>query len=379
MIETLQSLHTEPRIVNTPRFVWRDWVLVAALLTLVVVELIVRNDINAVIPSVILTCVAACALPWRRTHPTKVGTGVMGAIIAFDIVSVAAGYGPFNIYSSALVLIVMYSTFRWGSGRDMEIVWIVSFVLFVVSNATEWTGIADAISGFFVLQFAVGLGIVVRLTTQNREHAREQVRMGERERLARELHDTVAHHMSAIAIQAQAGRFVAESGSLEGAAQALEVIEEEASRTLSEMRSIVGALRDAGEVADLAPQHGMHDIDTLAGDGPPLVVVNVDPGAHHVVPALGTAIYRIAQESITNARRHATNPTKVVVRVEDLPAQVRLTVTDDGTATAAIPHRGFGIVGMTERATLLGGTLSAGPGTPNGWQVVAVLPKHTGV
>ena len=96
-------------------------------------------------------------------------------------------------------------------------------------------------------------------------------------------------------------------------------------------------------------------------------------------PSIGAAVYRLAQESITNAVRHARHATRIDVRVVGDADSVRLTVVDDGDPTSAARSAwGYGIVGMTERAALLGGTLEAGPGPGSGWTVSAVLPRAGG-
>jgi signal transduction histidine kinase len=205
-----------------------------------------------------------------------------------------------------------------------------------------------------------------------------QIRLREREQLARELHDTVAHHVSAIAIRAQAGRTLAASRP-EAAVDALEVIEEAASRTLADMRSLVGALRD-GDEAELAPQRGVRDLQRLARapHGGPRVDVRLAGDLDDLPPLVGAAIYRIAQESITNAVRHARHATRVDVRVTGDRDCVRLTVRDDGDAVPSGSDRasGYGLIGMTERAALLGGTLETGPDADSGWTVTAVLPRN---
>jgi signal transduction histidine kinase len=200
--------------------------------------------------------------------------------------------------------------------------------------------------------------------------------MREREQLARELHDTVAHYVSAIAVRAQAGRTLAATQPA-AAVDALEVIEEAASRTLTELRAIVGALRD-GDEADLAPQRGVADIARLASaaDGP-RVDVELSGDLEGLQPILGAAVYRIAQESITNAVKHARHATRIEVRVSGDRDCVRLTVRDDGdpAPSGTDPAAGYGLAGMSERAALLGGTLEAGPGAGSGWTVTAVLPR----
>jgi signal transduction histidine kinase len=216
----------------------------------------------------------------------------------------------------------------------------------------------------------------VRYRATARERAIEEVKSREREELARELHDTVAHHVSAIAVQAQAGRTVAASDP-ERAAEVLAVIEEAASRTLEEMRAMVGTLRGGAE-ADLAPQQGVADLGRLAGERPGglRVDVDVDPAFGRLGPAVDSAIYRIAQESVTNAVRHARRASRIRVELRDDGDLVRLSVTDDGDVVAIGPvGGGFGLLGMTERAELVGGRLEAGPAPGAGWRVVAVLPR----
>ena len=111
--------------------------------------------------------------------------------------------------------------------------------------------------------------------------------------------------------------------------------------------------------------------------GWPRVDVQLPGGLVDVNPSVGVALYRIAQEAVTNAVRHAGNATRIVVHVAEEDGQVRLTVRDDGDASAT-GHTppGYGLVGMAERASLLGGTLQAGPDPGGGWTVDAVLPKE---
>jgi signal transduction histidine kinase len=230
--------------------------------------------------------------------------------------------------------------------------------------------------GFFL--FSAALGAAIRYQASSRLREMDQVKLREREQLARELHDTVAHHVSAIAIQAQAGRTLA-AADPDAAVDALEVIEEEASRTLAEMRTMVGALRQ-GEEPDLAPQRGVADIERLArsaGDSP-RVDVELWGDLDDLKPSVEAAIYRLAQESITNAVRHARHATRINVWVVGDDRCVRLTVSDDGDASSlsASASSGYGIAGMTERAKLLGGTLEAGPSRDRGWTVDAVLPRN---
>jgi signal transduction histidine kinase len=177
-----------------------------------------------------------------------------------------------------------------------------------------------------------------------------------------------------MAIRAQAGIAVSQTRP-DAAVDALRVIEAEAARALTEMRTMVRALRRA-QPADLAPSPGIADIERLASRSQPGPAVDVEVlGDLDDLPSpVGTAIYRLAQESVTNARRHARHATRIEVRVEADARSVRLRVSDDGE-TGSVRPGGFGLAGMAERAGLLGGTCAAGPDPGRGWTVTATLPR----
>ena len=241
----------------------------------------------------------------------------------------------------------------------------------------SWTGVGDLVGGAAVLMTSMALGVAARSQHGHRRRRLEQVKAEERVELARELHDTVAHHVSAIAIQAQAGRALAAS-SPESSVEALEVIEAEASRTLAEMRAMVRVLRNQSP-ADYAPQAGVADLERLAGASPagPRVQVKLSGDVAALPAAVDAAVFRIAQEAVTNALRHARNATLVEVRVDGDPSSIRLSVRDDGDHhPGRTTGSGFGIIGMVERATLLGGECAAGPCPERGWLVEANLPRE---
>jgi len=232
------------------------------------------------------------------------------------------------------------------------------------------------VGGFGFFLFSAALGASIRYHAGARIRDIEQAKLRQRNELARELHDTVGHHVSAIVIQAQAGRALAASHP-DRALATLETIEEAASRTLEEMRAMVGVLRDGAE-PDFVLQPGVGAIEQLARSvgGWPRVDAQLSGDLDGLNPLVGVALYRIAQEAVTNAVRHARDATRVVVHVADEGEQVRLTVRDDGAASAtAHTPPGYGLVGMAERASLLGGTLRAGPDPGGGWTVDALLPK----
>ncbi len=362
---------------DPPHRVWRDWVVAGVLVPSATGEMVLREGAGWKPGAILISFVLAAAVLWRRTYPLATTAVVFGAIIGLDYVSLAFTDQPLDFYTAAIVLIVPYALFRWGSGREAIIGLGIMLASFVHFNVVGWTGVSEAIGGLVVLLFPAALGATVRFQKRSRAQTLQEMRLLEREQLARELHDTVAHHVSAIAIQAQAGQAVAVTRPA-AALEALAVIEAEASRTLAEMRTMVSALR-AGDEASLTPQPVCDDIDRLAGTTTTVpIVVERSGDLDNLNPLVDRALFRLAQESITNATRHARHATRVTVCLEGEADHIRLTVTDDGDARSFDPtlHHGFGLVGMTERANLLGGTLHAGPGQHRGWSVRAVLPRN---
>jgi signal transduction histidine kinase len=369
---SVRSFLAEPPAPDPPARVWRDWVLLAVITLSATLETIFREDL-VLRPAGLVAClVMGIALMWRRTHPLLVIVIAFGATTLADVAGRVFADEPTAILITfGFGLLLPYSLFRWGSGRDAAIGMGLILGAHVVTETTTGN-VGDLIGGAAFFLMAAALGAAVRYRTGVRLRERDEARLRERAQLARELHDTVAHHVSAIAVRAQAGRTLAATQPA-AAVDALEVIEEAASRTLVELRAIVGALRD-GDEADLAPQRGVADIARLvaAADGP-RVDVELAGDLEGLQPIVGAAVYRIAQESITNAVRHARRATRIDVRVTGEPHYVRLTVLDDGEPGTASPP-GYGLAGMTERAALLGGTLEAGP-TGRGWLVTATLPR----
>jgi signal transduction histidine kinase len=210
------------------------------------------------------------------------------------------------------------------------------------------------------------------------EEARRRV-AEERVRIARDLHDVVAHNIAAINLRAGAAAHV-NATQPEKAAEALLAIKAASKQTLDDLRSTLRVLRD-GDDAPLAPTPGLADLDelvgTVAGSGVP-VEVDVH-GEHRPVPAaVDVAAYRIVQESLTNVMRHA-GPALVTVVVDYRPDALALEVRDDGrgAATNGAGEGGHGIEGMKERAAALGGSVEAGPRPGGGYHVRATLPWPT--
>ena len=377
-----------------PRRVWRDWVLVGVIPPLALVEAAARPDVPWRWLWAVVLIVLVPTLLWRRIRPLSM------LAIAFAVgtaVGLVVG-GDSQLFTTAYFLILVYAVMRWGTGRAMLAGGAIVLAGTLLTLPFSPPTISDIIGGIAVVVMTSTLGIAFRWRAGARARELDRMRLLEREQLARDLHDTVAHHVSAIAIQAQAGTAVA-ARDPDAAAEVLRVIEGEASRTLDEMRSMVRVLRRA-DAAELAPTPGIDDLRRLARPqaggrptggadaGGPAVDVHVEGDVDALPPTVAAAVFRLAQEAVTNARRHARGATRVEVRVQVDAAGVRLEVRDDGEPVAsAVP--GYGITGMVERAALLGGTCEAGPVTADsgdgdgdgdggggrGWAVTAVLPR----
>ncbi|MEU7568203.1 sensor histidine kinase [Streptomyces fradiae] len=349
--------------------------MIAALICWSLLEVVLRQDL-APRPLLLLAVLAVLGpLLWRRTHPLVAVAVSFGTLTIVDIVRILTGSQGALPNSISATLILAYALFRWGSGREAASGLGVILLWLALTNVADTTSLADSVGAYGFFLFAAVLGAAIRYHTKILIRDIDQAKAREREQLARELHDTVAHHVSGIAIQAQAGRAIAASQP-ERALETLAIIEDAATRTLTELRAIVGVLR-ATQDTEFAPQPGVAEVEQLATDGQsrPRVEVTLSGEFDDLSPAVEAAIYRLAQESITNARRHARHATQVTVAVTGDADQVRLTVDDDGSAAGGRAPGGYGLVGMRERASLLGGTFHAGPAAERGWRVEAVLPR----
>ncbi|MEJ7650159.1 MAG: histidine kinase [Nakamurella sp.] len=374
--DALQSLWAEPRPADPPGRGRRDWALVAVLICWSVAEAMLGEDL-APRPMLLIAVIAVlCPLLWRRERPLVAVAAAFGTLTVVDILRILTGSPGVLPSSVSATLVLTYALFRWGSGREAASGLGVILVWLPITLLANPAGPVEVVAGYAFFLCAAALGAAIRYRTKSRIRDINEAKAREREQLARDLHDTVAHHVSGIAIQAQAGRAVAASHP-DRAIEALSIIEEAATRTLSELRAIVGVLR-ASQDTEFAPQPGVAEVEQLATDAQarPCVKVALSGEFDALSPAVGAAIYRLAQESITNARRHACHATRVTVAVTGEVDEVRLTVDDDGSsATAGRAPAGYGLVGMQERASLLGGTFHAGPTAERGWRVEAILPR----
>src|SRR6266545_4606242 len=257
----------------------------------------------------------------------------------------------------------------------------------------RWPRAAEAVFGGVVMFVAWYVGRRLRLRGERaaqllREQAAEARRIvtEERTRIARELHDVVAHRVSLMTVQAGAAKAVAAEDP-EGALQAMGAVEEAGRQALDELRHLLGVLRPETDLDGLGPQPGLADLPRLAEQ---LRLAGVDVSLATDAPSAGLPArvdlfaYRIVQEALTNVLKHAGPGAHTEVRLRTGKSGIVIEVLDDGHGTAVIPRpgvadggggvRGHGIVGMRERALLLGGTLDARPRPGGGFGVVAHLP-----
>ncbi|MDX3451303.1 histidine kinase [Streptomyces sp. ME02-8801-2C] len=233
-----------------------------------------------------------------------------------------------------------------------------------------------------------GLGGYLRTLDHRRGVAVAETRRSERLAMAADLHDFVAHHVTGILVQTQMARMMAttEPGRLD---PVLAGIEHAATEALSSMRVTVGILRGGpDETARLEPGTGrpVGDLTALTelvegfgGPAGPRAELHHDASVPRNLPhEVRAAAYRVVQEALTNVRRHAADATEVTVALAYADGVLHVTVRDNGRGGATMPYvargGGFGIVGLTERVTALGGTLRTGPRKDHGWEVMALLP-----
>lgn len=240
--------------------------------------------------------------------------------------------------------------------------------------------IGPVVLGLSIIGAGWSIGRAVRdrreyLTRTAEEFAARAV-AEERLRIARELHDIVAHNLSLITVKAGVAAHVATVRPAE-VPDALRVIERTSRDALDETRHLLDLLRTGSAAADLAPAPTIDRLPDLAaaaataGVGVELAVAGVE----ELPVDVGRSVYRIVQEAVTNVVRHAA-PARCRVRVDGRPGVVRVEVRDDGTGTPPTTHGrlGHGLIGMRERVALYGGQFEAGRGADGGFMITAVLP-----
>ncbi len=372
----------------------RAWSLDVALATVaawaavvLTVELTVGLPTSARVAGLLLAAGYGAALAFRRV--------ALRAVLAVQVVAAVTYVGlglPVYMLGPAVLVTVYTAASRLDRRAASVALGVAEALLAVLLWAgPSFPGVASWVQFSAIVAGAWFLGDIVRRWQQAADaHARRAVELeqaredlarlavtAERVRIARELHDVVAHSMSVIAMHAGSGRLAAGRDPA-AARRALEVVEESSRHALVEMRRLVTVLRDTDEEAPaLAPAPGLADVHRLVAQVAAAGVrvdVHTEGDLAAVPDGVSLAAYRIVQEALTNVVRHV-GPTRARLSVVVDDDRVRLEVSNDGGRRATTATRGYGTVGMRERATLYGGELTVGPEPDGGWRVAGWLPR----
>jgi len=371
-----------PRLCRSP--VVHDWLPVLVVPIVLIIDAVLSSQgkpLNAV--NVLCAFVAAAPLAVRR----HVSFPVLMPLIVGGVVLVLWQLHPANTVV-VIPMIAMYDLALNGDRRRslwMSLALVPCVVVSVVPFASGFSHVTSIVvrNVAFVL-LAIAAGDVIRsrrvseLRTVQTTEQQTLRRVGEeRLRIAREIHDVVAHAMTAINVQAGVAAHLLERDPGQ-AYDALRNIKHTSGAALTDLRSTLEVLRDPAAAAPLGPPAGLGDIAELTGGlraAGVTVTLDVDSAADVPAPVQSVA-YRIVQEALTNVARHA-QASAATVSVRRVPGAIAIDVTDDGAVSAqAITGEtlGNGVRGMRERAAALGGTLHAGPDDGGGWRVHAWLP-----
>lgn len=365
-----------PRAPGAPQRTLWDWALLVLFVPLMLTAW-TRRETELLWPwvTLLLGFGIAAALFYRRSAPGLTTILTFGSVAVLELAARSQGLEWDGLEPFILLVVVAYSLPRWGSGPEIAAGSVAILSAYLMGSGIDLSEPGESIAGATILLFPLSLGAVFRSQDRHRRRAQAELLLRERTDLARELHDSVAHHVAAIAVQAQGARALAKRKP-EATVDALAAIEESAARALEEMRRVVGALRD-DDAPERRPLGTIADLERLAapaGAGPE-VRVTLRGDLDGLDASLQHTLYSIAREGITNAIRHATGARNIDVSVEADRDRLLLTVTDDGRSGAE-PGNGFGLRGMRERVKLLGGALVAGPGDTGGWRIAAELPRE---
>ncbi len=366
-----------------------DALIAAAFVAMTVAEAAFGSDVESPVKHAVVAGLGMVALAWRR----RASLVVAAVVVASNVIS-----DPNGQFTTLLSLVLV--SFTVGAENDPPKNYVgfgVVFVPFIVVSIIQGFVPSDLAAGlvFFAGPWAVGVitrgqiasaGEAVARAEQlerNRELEAARAAAEERTRIARELHDIVSHSISVVTIQTQAVR---RRLGPEYAAEARDLadVESTAREALAEMRRLFGVLRTEGDQPlALAPQPGLSELDRLVrqvASGDMEVTLRVEGEPVPLSPGVDLAAYRIAQEGLTNALRHA-GARRADVLVRYSPGQLDVEVQDDGrglppeSANGSPPQGGgHGLLGIRERVALYGGTVDLGPSPSGGVRLAASLP-----
>lgn len=341
---------------------------------------------------VVLALLSSLPLAWRRRHPLEV-LGLVGvSAVSLEVLH-------YTNAGAACVLVALYTAAALCERRQSLLALAATAVAIVIALGANWHDLTvlDVVAQYVVFGTAWILGDnvrtrrkyvaeleekAIRMEAEHEAQARRSA-MAERTRIARELHDVVAHSVSVMTVQASAARrLLDQAGADPEIREAMATVEATGREALTELRRAVGVLREDGDSAGLGPQPGVAELPMLvarAKEAGLSVELAIEGVARPLPSGVDLSAYRIAQEALTNAFKHA-GPAHAVVRVCYGPDVLEVQVVDDGRGAAADLDGiggGNGLVGMRERVALYGGELRAGPRAGGGYEVKARLPLST--
>ena len=328
---------------------------------------------------VMLGC-ASSALVWRRSR----SAAVLGVSLVMTVAWATFGFPGNPVFH---IVVSLYAVGRYvrESGISLPALALAVVVVGVV-QFVDGDPASEVLTALFVTALPWYVGRRVRLRADaaqeraeylewKRETAAQRTIADARAAIARELHDVVAHNVSVMTVQAGVARLTV-ADDPERARDAIQAVEGAGRRALDELRQLLGVLRPESASGDLGPQPALSQLHELVDQ---LKQTGMSISLSAVIPSdLPTRVdlfaYRIAQEALTNVLKHGGIDATAHVRLEETDGYLDVEVTDTGTATVGPQGSGHGIVGMKERALLLGGTLDAGPLPEGGFRVLARLP-----
>jgi signal transduction histidine kinase len=326
-----------------------------------------------VVVSLLIPLLIGAPVGFRRLLPQT----MLAVSLAFSTVALATGAIP-DFASAPIVVTLGCELYLAASLSALILTPLILGAALIVAPGDQGSLIGTAF-GCLVVVVAWVLGWIRRERHRHAKQVAEQRTQraigDERLRIARELHDIVAHSMSLIAVRASVADHVFGVRPLEAQA-ALRDIEAASRSALSQLRQVVEGLRDDG--GDYAPAPGLADLPALAGRAEAggvsvRLTVAGEEAIEQVPEAVGLSAFRIVQEALTNTVKHAAAPAVCTITVTVTSAEIRIRAADDGVPAPA-SGGGHGIIGMRERVAAWGGEFSAGPGDTGGFVVTATLP-----
>ncbi len=326
---------------------------------------------------------AAGALVFRRRAPFVVPLVVAVGVLVLTLIDAEAAYNTDSMFAVLLLAC-------WASGSLLDARRAVIALLAVLAAGwsvflrapdvpwTELLWLSFPLTGVFVISAAATRHSErARLAEERALRSEEQAQRAvddERDRIARELHDVIAHSVSVMTVQAGAVRRLL-TAEQQREREALLTVEETGRQALTEMRRLLGVLRQGDDTVALAPQPGLATLEQLVEQvreaGLP-VEISFEGERIVLPPGIDLSAYRIVQEALTNALKHAGSAAHAWVIVRYGPDQVEVEVANDGAPN--VSGAGYGLVGMRERVALCGGDLTAGPRDGGGFRISARLP-----